>query len=141
MSMGYVKNVSIIAGVVFFLCACQSIDKKRNNTDVFIPKDAPPGYYEMYKNKKSEMKKRWEFVQDNLRFVNVGMKREEVVKFLGEPDNDAFIPANVMQFSVDSGVVEDDAHVSSVHIILDEGQKVIDIQNNNYIYGPPSNCE
>lgn len=141
MLMGYVKNNATIIGVVFFLCACQGIDKKRNNTDVFIPKDVPQGYYEKYKNNKLEMKKRWELVQDNLRFVKVGMKREEVVKFLGEPDNDAFIPANVMQFSVDSNVVEDDEHVSSVHIILDVDQKVIEIQNNKYVYGPPSNCE
>ncbi|MGA1826402.1 MAG: hypothetical protein ACMUIP_17240 [bacterium] len=82
-------------------------------------------------------KERWERIQKNLIYIKIGMKKYKVIEIIGFPDGIEYTPPNIMQYSVAYGIIGEKRPSASIHIILDENQKVAEMKSNAFIYGPP----
>ncbi len=89
----------------------------------------------------SSSKERWEHIQKNLSNIKAGMKRQDVIDFIGYPDWIEFTPENVMQYSVTYFDAEKEEPSASIHIILNDNKRVVEIRSDNTFYGPLPDCE
>lgn len=82
-----------------------------------------------------ESKDYWTFLENNIEKVANGMPKTTVMRVLGPPDKANFIPEDVMQYSVYSGVVSSKA--ASFVVFLDEKGKAREVKRFDSVLGPP----
>jgi hypothetical protein len=122
--------ILIILTILIFGCQQESneMQKEQNDKKTIVNEESLEG--DIFS------KDRWKNIKSNISNIKIGMKKQQIIKILGNPDGVNFTPKNVMQYSTAYGVVDKDIPSESIHILLDDNNQVIEVRQNAFIYGP-----
>jgi hypothetical protein len=81
-------------------------------------------------------RERWVNIKKNINGIKRGMAKRDIIEILGFPDGLKWTPSNIIQYSVAYGVMGDGKSNESIHIVL-ELNKVVEIREGAFVYGPP----
>ncbi|MBI5843116.1 MAG: hypothetical protein HZB23_00430 [Deltaproteobacteria bacterium] len=137
----YLTVVSIFA-VIVSVAYCDEYSNKTRQDDKKFGLTIEQDVVETDKEGDTSSNERWEHIQNQLRYVKIGMKKTEVIELLGYPDGIEYTPSNIMQYSADDNILGN-RHLSvpmHINIVLDDDNKVIEIRKNAFLYGPQPDC-